>query len=57
MSGDNRVWGRGWYFENVAVDPTNPDIVFVPNSAAKSAFRKGVASIVQVATGVAIYRR
>jgi photosystem II stability/assembly factor-like uncharacterized protein len=28
---DARVWGRGWYFEKVAVDPTNPDIVFVPN--------------------------
>jgi photosystem II stability/assembly factor-like uncharacterized protein len=31
MSGDTRVWGRGWYFECVAVDPKNPDIVFVPN--------------------------
>jgi photosystem II stability/assembly factor-like uncharacterized protein len=30
-TGDTRVWGRGWYFEKVAVDPTNPDIVFVPN--------------------------
>ena len=28
---DTRVWGRGWYFEKVVVDPTNPDIVFVPN--------------------------
>ncbi|MEO8678772.1 MAG: hypothetical protein ABI665_06990 [Vicinamibacterales bacterium] len=28
---DQRVWGRGWYFEKVVVDPTNPDIVFVPN--------------------------
>lgn len=28
---DSRVWGRGWYFEKVVVDPTNPDIVFVPN--------------------------
>ena len=28
---DARVWGRGWYFEKVVVDPTNPDIVFVPN--------------------------
>lgn len=28
---DPRVWGRGWYFEKVVVDPTNPDIVFVPN--------------------------
>lgn len=28
---DPRVWGRGWYFEKVVVDPTNADIVFVPN--------------------------
>ena len=28
---DTRVWGRGWYFEKVVVDPKNPDIVFVPN--------------------------
>jgi polysaccharide export outer membrane protein len=33
------------------------DIVFVPSSAAKSAVRKTIDSIVQVATGVAIYRR
>ena len=33
------------------------DIVFVPNSAAKSAARRGLESIVQVATGLAIYRR
>jgi len=30
-SGDTRVWGRGWYFEKVAVDPKNPEIVYVPN--------------------------
>jgi photosystem II stability/assembly factor-like uncharacterized protein len=30
-TGDTRVWGRGWYFEKVAVDPKNPDIVYVPN--------------------------
>lgn len=32
-SADPRVWNRGWYFEKVVVDPTNPDIVFVPNVA------------------------
>jgi len=32
------------------------DIVFVPSSTAKSAARRGLESIVQVATGVAIYR-
>jgi photosystem II stability/assembly factor-like uncharacterized protein len=30
-TGDPRVWGRGWYFEKVAVDPKNADVVFVPN--------------------------
>jgi photosystem II stability/assembly factor-like uncharacterized protein len=30
-TGDTRVWGRGWYFEKVAVDPRNPDVVDVPN--------------------------
>ena len=27
------LYGRGWYFEVVAVDPKNPDIVYVPNVA------------------------
>ena len=31
MSADPRLWGRGWYFEKVSVDPKNPDIVMVPN--------------------------
>ncbi|PYR61512.1 MAG: hypothetical protein DMF91_09595 [Acidobacteria bacterium] len=30
-TGDTRVWGRGWYFEKVAVDAKNPEIVLVPN--------------------------
>jgi len=30
-TGDTRVWGRGWYFEKLAIDPKNPDVVFVPN--------------------------
>ncbi len=33
LSGDNALWGRGWYFEKVAVDPKNADIVYVPNVA------------------------
>ena len=33
MSGDQALWGRGWYFEKVAVDPKNADIVYVPNVA------------------------
>ncbi len=31
LSGDTALWGRGWYFEKVAVDPKNADIVYVPN--------------------------
>jgi photosystem II stability/assembly factor-like uncharacterized protein len=33
MSSDSALWGRGWYFEHVAVDPKNADIVYVPNVA------------------------
>ena len=33
------------------------DVLFVPNSASKSAARRSLESIVQVATGMAIYRR
>jgi photosystem II stability/assembly factor-like uncharacterized protein len=33
MSSDPALWGRGWYFEHVAVDPKNADIVYVPNVA------------------------
>jgi photosystem II stability/assembly factor-like uncharacterized protein len=33
LSSDNALWGRGWYFEKVAVDPKNADIVYVPNVA------------------------
>jgi len=33
ISNDPALWGRGWYFEKLAVDPQNPDIVYVPNVA------------------------
>jgi photosystem II stability/assembly factor-like uncharacterized protein len=33
MSDDQALWGRGWYFEKVAVDPKDPDTVYVPNVA------------------------
>lgn len=33
MSGDQAIWGRGWYFEKVTVDPTDADVVYVPNVA------------------------
>ena len=32
VSGDQRIWQRGWYFEKVAVDPKNADTVYVPNT-------------------------
>jgi photosystem II stability/assembly factor-like uncharacterized protein len=32
VSGDQRIWQRGWYFEKIAVDPKNADIVYVPNT-------------------------
>ena len=31
MSSDPMLWGRGWYFEKVTVDPRDPDLVYVPN--------------------------
>jgi photosystem II stability/assembly factor-like uncharacterized protein len=33
LSSDQMLWGRGWYFEKIAVDPKNADIVYVPNIA------------------------
>jgi photosystem II stability/assembly factor-like uncharacterized protein len=32
-SSDNRIWGRGWYFCKVTVDPKTPDIVYVSNTS------------------------
>ncbi len=32
-SGDHRIWGRGWYFGNVVVDPKNPETVYVSNTS------------------------
>ena len=32
-SDDTRIWGRGWYFCKTAVDPKNPDIVYVSNTS------------------------
>jgi hypothetical protein len=30
-SSDSRLWGRGWYFGGVTVDPKDPDMVYVCN--------------------------
>ena len=33
VNAEKRLWGRGWYFEAVTVDPTNPDRAYVINTA------------------------
>ena len=32
VSADQRIWGRGWYFEKIAADPKNADVVYIPNT-------------------------
>ncbi|HYX24313.1 MAG TPA: hypothetical protein VFC23_09200 [Thermoanaerobaculia bacterium] len=32
-SGDNRIWGRGWYFGGITVEPRNPDVIYACNTA------------------------
>ncbi|MBZ5559829.1 MAG: hypothetical protein LAO77_21380 [Acidobacteriia bacterium] len=29
---DNRIWGRGWYFGKIVVDPKNADLVYSSNT-------------------------
>ena len=31
-SADTRIWQRGWYFSGVAVEPKDPDVVYVCNT-------------------------
>lgn len=31
LSADEALWGRGWYFEHLTVDPTDADLVYVSN--------------------------
>lgn len=33
VSKDARIWGRGWYFNEVSVDPMDPETVYVPNTS------------------------
>ena len=33
VSADRRIWGRGWYFGKVTVDPKNADSVYVSNTS------------------------
>jgi photosystem II stability/assembly factor-like uncharacterized protein len=30
---EGRIWGRGWYFCGIAVDPKNPDVVYLTNTS------------------------
>jgi photosystem II stability/assembly factor-like uncharacterized protein len=32
-SGDERIWGRGWYFGGITVEPGNPDVIYACNTA------------------------
>ena len=32
VNNETRLWGRGWYFESVTVDPDNPDKAYVINT-------------------------
>jgi photosystem II stability/assembly factor-like uncharacterized protein len=32
-SGDTRIWGRGWYFGGITVEPKSPDVVYACNTA------------------------
>ena len=33
ISGDGRIWGRGWYFNKVTADPKDADTVYVQNTS------------------------
>jgi photosystem II stability/assembly factor-like uncharacterized protein len=33
VNSETRLWGRGWYFSSVTVDPANPDSAYVINTA------------------------
>src|SRR5437899_7073537 len=33
VNADQALWGRGWYFEKIAVDPQDAVLVYVPNVA------------------------
>jgi photosystem II stability/assembly factor-like uncharacterized protein len=33
VNSENRLWGRGWYFAQITVDPTNPDRAYAINTA------------------------
>src|SRR5207237_7430446 len=41
LSNDPALWGRGWYFEKITVDPSDPDTVYVPNVAVNRTMDRG----------------
>jgi len=45
-SSDSALWGRGWYFEKLVVDPTDPDVVYVPNVAVSRSLDGGKSWVV-----------
>jgi len=32
VSADSRIWGRGWYFGKIVVDPKNADLLYISNT-------------------------
>ncbi len=41
VSSESALWGRGWYFEHVMVDPENADLIFVSNVSVSRSFDGG----------------
>jgi photosystem II stability/assembly factor-like uncharacterized protein len=33
VNSDSRLTSRAWYFNSLAIDPTNPDVLYIPNVA------------------------
>ena len=46
LSADPALWGRGWYFEKLVVDPTDADVVYVPNVAVSRSLDGGKSWVV-----------
>ncbi len=43
VDSEARIWGRGWYFEEVAVDPHDADTVYVSNTSLYRSTNGGIA--------------
>lgn len=33
INDSHRLWGRGWYFGHIAISPSNPKTIYIPNTA------------------------